>query len=69
MLFHTTLPVRPGIYSISMSLTGRKAGDLEVTTFDWVDLACAFSVHYAPNQPHFEQQLLIPHDFEFHPVA
>jgi hypothetical protein len=34
-----------------------------------VDLACAFSVHYAPNQPHFEQQLLIPHDFEFHPVA
>jgi lipopolysaccharide transport system ATP-binding protein len=69
MLFHTTLPVRPGIYSISMSLTGRKAADLEVTTFDWADLAYSFSVHYAPNQPAFEQQLLIPHDFEFHPVA
>jgi lipopolysaccharide transport system ATP-binding protein len=69
MLFHTTLPVRPGIYSISMSLTGRKGADLEVTTFDWADLAYSFSVHYAPNQPAFEQQVLIPHDFEFQPVA
>ena len=69
MVFHTTLPVRPGIYSISMSLTGRKGADKEVTTLDWVDLACSFSVHYAPNQPHFEQQLLIPHDFEFYPIA
>jgi lipopolysaccharide transport system ATP-binding protein len=69
MLFHTTLPVRPGIYSISMALTGRKGADLEVTTLDWVDLACSFSVHLAPNQPPFEQQVLIPHDFEFRPVA
>lgn len=69
MLFHTTLPVRPGIYSISMALTGRKGSDPEVTTLDWVDLACSFSVHLAPNQPPFEQQVLIPHDFEFRPVA
>jgi lipopolysaccharide transport system ATP-binding protein len=69
MVFHTSLPVRPGTYSLTLSLTGRRAGDAERTTFDWVDLACAFSVHLGPEQPAFEQQVLIPHDFEFHPVA
>jgi lipopolysaccharide transport system ATP-binding protein len=68
MLFHTTLPVRPGIYSITMALTGRRGGEAEISTLDWVDLAHSFSVHLAPNQPAFEQQVLIPHDFEFHPV-
>mgnify|MGYP003336299118 FL=1 len=68
MLFHTTLPVRPGIYSITMALTGRRGQDTEISTLDWVDLAASFSVHLAPNQPAFEQQVLIPHDFEFHPV-
>lgn len=67
MLFHTTLPVRPGIYSLTVALTGRRAGDVEITTNDWIDLAYTFSVHLAPNQPAFEQQLLIPHDFEFIP--
>lgn len=66
MLFHTTLPVRPGIYSITMALTGRRGSDVEISTLDWVDLACSFSVHLAPNQPAFEQQVLIPHDFELH---
>lgn len=69
MLFHTTLPVRPGIYSITMALTGRRVGDTEKTTLDWADLAYSFSVHLAPNHPPFEQQLLIPHDFEIHPVS
>jgi lipopolysaccharide transport system ATP-binding protein len=69
MLFHTTLPVRPGIYSITMALTGRRVVDTEKTTLDWADLACSFSVHLAPNQPPFEQQLLIPHDFEIHPIS
>lgn len=64
MLFHTTLPVRPGIYSISVSLTGRRAVDAEKSTIDWTDLAASFSVRLAPDQPPFEQQLLIPHDFE-----
>ncbi len=64
MLFHTTLPVRPGIYSISVSLTGRRAADAEKSTIDWADLAASFSVRLAPDQPAFEQQLLIPHDFE-----
>ena len=68
MLFHTTLPVRPGIYSLTMALTGRRGRDAEISTLDWVDLAHSFSVHLAPNQPAFEQQVLIPHDFEFHPV-
>ncbi len=68
MLFHTTLPVRPGIYSITFSLTGRRGNDAENSTLDWADLACSFSVHLAPNQPPFEQQLLIPHDFELLPV-
>ena len=68
MLFHTTLPVRPGIYSITFSLTGRRGHDAENSTLDWADLACSFSVHLAPNQPPFEQQLLIPHDFELLPV-
>ena len=69
MLFHTTLPVRPGIYSISVSLTGRRGQDDKVSTLDWIDLASSFSVHLGPNQPAFEQQLLIPHDFELHPVS
>jgi hypothetical protein len=64
MLFHTTLPVRPGIYSISVTLTGRRAVDAEKSTIDWADLAASFSVRLAPDQPPFEQQLLIPHDFE-----
>jgi len=68
MLFHTTLPVRPGIYSITVSLTGRRAKEAENSTLDWADLACSFSVHLAPNQPPFEQQLLIPHDFELLPL-
>jgi hypothetical protein len=68
MLFHTTLPVRPGIYSITMALTGRRGTEVEITTLDWADLAYSFSVHLAPNQPAFEQQLLIPHDFEIHLV-
>jgi lipopolysaccharide transport system ATP-binding protein len=68
MLFHTTLPVRPGIYSITVALTGRRVGDVEITTNDWIDLAYTFSVHLAPNQPAFEQQLLIPHDFEILPA-
>ena len=68
MLFHTTLPVRPGIYSISMSLTGRRGKEAETSTLDWADLAASFSVHLAPGQPAFEQQMLLPHDFEFHPV-
>ncbi|HWA08445.1 MAG TPA: ABC transporter ATP-binding protein [Opitutaceae bacterium] len=68
MVFHTTLPVRPGIYSISVSLTGRRAADAEKSTIDWADLALSFSVHLAPNQPAFEQQLLIPHDFELLPA-
>lgn len=68
MLFHTTLPVRPGIYSISMSLTGRRGQDAEISTLDWADLAASFSVHLAPGQPAFEQQMLVPHDFELHPV-
>lgn len=68
MLFHTTLPVRPGVYSITMALTGRRGQDAEISTLDWVDLAYSFSVHLAPNQPAFEQQLLIPHDFELHPL-
>ncbi len=68
MLFHTTLPVRPGVYSITMALTGRRGLDAEVSTLDWVDLAYSFSVHLAPNQPAFEQQVLIPHDFELHPL-
>ena len=49
-------------------LTGRRGQDTEISTLDWVDLAASFSVHLAPNQPAFEQQVLIPHDFEFHPV-
>lgn len=69
MLFHTTLPVRQGIYSITMALTGRRGQDAEISTLDWADLAVSFSVHRAPGQPDFEQQVLIPHDFEFHPVA
>jgi len=69
MLFHTTLPVRPGIYSLSVSLTGRRGRDADITTLDWADLACSFSVHLAPGQPAFEQQMLIAHDFEFHPVG
>ena len=68
MLFHTTLPVRPGIYSLSLSLTGRRGAEAAVSTFDWLDLACSFSVHAAPGQPAFEQQVLIPHNFEFYPV-
>lgn len=68
MLFHTTLPVRPGIYSITMALTGRRENEAEISTIDWADLACSFSVHLAPNQPEFEQQVLIPHDFELLPV-
>lgn len=68
MLFHTTLPVRPGIYSISMSLTGRRGQDAAISTLDWADLAASFSVHLAPGQPAFEQQMLVPHDFELHAV-
>ncbi len=68
MLFHTTLPVRPGVYSITMALTGRRGRDIEISTLDWVDLAASFSVHLAPNQPAFEQQVLIPHDFELQPL-
>lgn len=68
MLFHTTLPVRPGVYSISMSLTGRRGQDAAISTLDWADLAASFSVHLAPGQPAFEQQMLVPHDFELHPV-
>src|SRR5882724_1651453 len=49
MLFHTTLPVRPGVYSITMALTGRRGADAEISTLDWVDLAYSFSVHLAPN--------------------
>lgn len=68
MTFHAALPVRPGTYSITVSLTGRRAGDAERTTFDWVDLAHSFAVRLGPEQIAFEQQVLIPHDFEFHPV-
>ncbi len=68
LLFHTTLPVRPGIYSITMALTGRRGREVEISTLDWADLAASFSVHLAPNQPAFEQQVLIPHDFELHPI-
>ena len=68
MVFHTTLPVRPGTYSLTLSLTGRRSGDADRTTLDWVDLAFAFSVHLGPEQPAFEQQVLIPHDFDLHPV-
>jgi hypothetical protein len=68
MLFHTTLPVRPGVYSITMALTGRRGTETEVSTLDWVDLAASLSVHLAPGQPAFEQQVLIPHDFEIHQV-